>query len=107
MSQLACMFGAWGIGHISDTYGRRLCFFLSGIVSTAGIAVLYISATSPVFMAGKIVIGFAMGMALATGQSYISEIAPLRLRGILLSAYSFCMVSLPQPLNSPLYTHQR
>lgn len=59
----------------------------------AGIAILYISATSPVFLTGKIVNGLALGMALATGGSYVSEISPLRLRGILLSAYTFSMVS--------------
>jgi MFS family permease len=86
------MIGAWGIGQISDAFGRRLCFFLAGLVSVAGIAVLYISSTSPVFLIGKIVTGLALGMALATGGSYVSEVAPLRLRGIMLSAYTFSMV---------------
>ncbi|KAL2851258.1 general substrate transporter [Aspergillus pseudodeflectus] len=89
--QLTTMLGAWSAGHISDTFGRRLGFFLSGLISAAGVAVLYIAATPPVFLVGKMVNGIGLGMALATGQSYISEIAPLQLRGILLSLYSFCM----------------
>ncbi|KAJ5359093.1 uncharacterized protein N7496_011506 [Penicillium cataractarum] len=89
--QLTTMLGAWSAGHISDAFGRRLGFFLSGIISSAGVAVLYSAATSPVFLVGKMVNGIGLGMALATGQSYVSEIAPLELRGILLSLYSFSM----------------
>ncbi|KAJ5553963.1 maltose permease Mal61 [Penicillium frequentans] len=91
LPQLSCMLGAWGIGHFSDWFGRRPCFFLAGLISSAGVALLYIADTSPIFLAGKIVNGFALGMALATGQSYVSEISPMKLRGILLSAYSFSM----------------
>ncbi|KAL2823846.1 general substrate transporter [Aspergillus cavernicola] len=89
--QLTTMVGAWSVGHISDAFGRRLGFFLSGLISSAGVAVLYIADTSPVFLVGKMINGIGLGMALATGQSYVSEIAPLQLRGILLSLYSFCM----------------
>ncbi|KAJ5701164.1 maltose permease Mal61 [Penicillium malachiteum] len=91
LSQIACMIGAWGIGKVSDMYGRRVCFILAGMVGMVGVAVLYIASNSRVFLAGKIVNGLALGMALATGQSYVSEIAPLRIRGILLSAYAFSM----------------
>lgn len=98
------MFGAWSIGHISDWYGRRLSFFTAGVISMAGVAVLYISATPAVFLGGKLINAFAMGIALATGQSYVSEISPVRLRGILLSAYAFCMVrtSTTSPANLQL-----
>ena len=91
LSQVATAIGAFFIATISDRFGRRASFFLSGIISAAGIAVLY-NATHPgTFLAGKMLNGVALGMALATGQTYISEIAPLKARGILLSAYAFCL----------------
>lgn len=34
--------------------------------------------------------GLGLGMAVATGQTYVSEIAPLRIRGLALSVYTIC-----------------
>jgi hypothetical protein len=47
---------------------------------------------SGVFLTGKMVNGIALGMCIATGQTYVSEIAPRALRGITLSAFTFFLV---------------
>jgi MFS family permease len=80
-------------GMLADQFGRRTNFTLSGLFSTAGITILYISSMRGVFLAAKIINVFSLGLAVATGQTYISEIAPTRLRGILLSGYVLCLVS--------------
>lgn len=36
-------------------------------------------------------------LALASGQTYISEISPLKIRGITLASYTFCLVSIILP----------
>ncbi|KAL3486169.1 hypothetical protein BJX62DRAFT_242235 [Aspergillus germanicus] len=84
--------GAFCSGMLADRFGRRTNFTLSGLFSTAGIAVLYISSMRGVFLAGKMINAFGLGLAVATGQTYVSEIAPTRLRGILLSGYVLCLV---------------
>jgi len=93
LAQIAVALGAWFIAYVSDRYGRRVCFFLAGIFSAAGIAVIYAASTPGVFLAGKVINGLSLGMALATGQTYISEIAPRRIRGLLLAAYALFLVS--------------
>lgn len=46
-----------------------------------------------VFLMGKIVLGVALGQLTSTCQTYVSEVAPLKLRGPLLSIFTFAMVS--------------
>ena len=93
LAQVATGIGAWGAGPISDRFGRRISFAVAGLFSVAGVAVVYTAASPGTFLAGKMVNALGLGMALTTGQIYVSEIAPLRIRGVALSAYAFCMVS--------------
>ena len=86
------MIGSTVGGFISDRLGRRVAFLVAACLSAAGFAVVYTANTPGVFLAGKIINGLALGIALTTGQTYVSEITPLPLRGIALSAYTFCMV---------------
>lgn len=92
MAQVCTGFGAWGAGPISDRFGRRVSFCISGIISIAGTAVIYTATTPGAFLGGKMVNAIGLGMALTTGQIYVSEITPLRIRGVALSAYAFSMV---------------
>lgn len=82
-------------GPVQDHFGRRASFLLGAIFSAAGVAVVYTASTPGVFLAGKIVNGLSLGICLTTGQTYISEVTPLQLRGIALSAFTFCMVRGP------------
>ncbi|PYH44692.1 MFS general substrate transporter [Aspergillus saccharolyticus JOP 1030-1] len=91
LSQVATMIGSTVGGFISDRLGRRVAFLVAACLSSAGFAVVYTANTPGVFLAGKIINGLALGIALTTGQTYVSEITPLPLRGIALSAYTFCM----------------
>jgi SP family general alpha glucoside:H+ symporter-like MFS transporter len=93
LAQIATMTGAWSAGPIADRFGRRAAFALGGLISVAGIAVVYTASSPGVFLAGKMVNGIALGMCITTGQTYVSEITPLALRGIALSAFIFFLVS--------------
>jgi SP family general alpha glucoside:H+ symporter-like MFS transporter len=88
------MIGAWTAGPIADRFGRRAAFAVGGLIYMAGIAVVYTASSPGVFLAGKMVNGIALGMCIATGQAYVSEITPLALRGITLSAFTFSLVSM-------------
>lgn len=93
MAQVATMLGATTAGPVQDFLGRRVSFLLGAMVSAAGVAVVYTSTSPGSFLAGKIVNGLSMGLCLTTGQTYISEVTPLPLRGIALSFFTFCMVT--------------
>lgn len=79
------MLGSVSAGHLQDWFGRRSVFMASIIFGTAGIAISYISKTPAEFLGGKIVAGYAVGLVLAGTQTYVSEIAPLPMRGMALS----------------------
>lgn len=81
LAQLATGFGAADAGPISDQFGRRISFGVSGVLSAVGVAILYTSSSQGQFLAGKVVNAVGLGMALTTGQIYISEITPLKIRG--------------------------
>ncbi|KPI39381.1 General alpha-glucoside permease [Cyphellophora attinorum] len=79
------MLGSVSAGHLQDWFGRRSVFLAAIIIGSAGVAVSYISKTPAEFLGGKIVAGYAVGLLLAGTQTYVSEIAPLPMRGLALS----------------------
>ena len=93
VTQLTVMVGAAMTGFLADRLGRRVVFFVGGAISMAGIAVAYMSSTPSIFLAGKMINGLSLGLLTTTGVTYISEITPLHLRGICLSALIFSTVS--------------
>lgn len=62
--------------------------FVAGILSVVGVAIIYTAETSPQYLIGKMVNSLGLGAALAAGQTYISEIAPTKIRGIALAVYT-------------------
>jgi MFS family permease len=80
-----------------DWFGCRFGFLFTAITAAAGVALNFVARNPAEFLGGKMITGFAVGIAMTVGQKYVSEIAPLRMRGIALSFNTICMVSLPQP----------
>ncbi|KAI0143353.1 general substrate transporter [Pestalotiopsis sp. NC0098] len=89
--QLMTGIGAWISGPVADRLGRRWTMFIAGVASVVGVAIIYTSETNGQFLGGKMVNATGLGMALASGQTYISEITPLKIRGITLASYTFCL----------------
>ncbi len=79
-----------------DRFGCRFGFLFTAVTAAAGIALSFVARNPPEFLGGKMITGFAVGIAMTVGQKYVSEIAPLRMRGIALSFNTICMASLPQ-----------
>lgn len=82
----SAVFGSFAAGWIADRIGRRLSFATSFIFSAVGITLEVVATTNALFFAGKFINGWAIGGFIATGFTYIGEIAPTALRGILSSA---------------------
>ncbi|KAI8653680.1 MFS domain-containing protein [Fusarium sp. Ph1] len=90
------MLGAATNGFMQDRFGRKPMFFVGGAISALGAAITYVSSelTSVdqrrgILLVGKFIIGVSMGISMSTCQTYVSEIAPPRLRTILLGFYPF------------------
>ncbi|KAH6950958.1 general substrate transporter [Fusarium avenaceum] len=85
------MLGSVSAGYLQDRFGRRSVFLASSIIAAAGIALTFVSKTPAEFLGGKMTSGFAMGLILAGTQTWVSEIAPLPMRGIALSTYAIML----------------
>ncbi|KAK6079034.1 Alpha-glucosides permease MPH2 [Seiridium cupressi] len=79
------MIGSLAAGWSQDRIGRRMVLAIAIVLACAGIAVAFISSSSAVFLGSKIITGIAVGMMQTVTQTYVSEIAPLPMRGIALS----------------------
>ncbi|KAF9877105.1 maltose permease [Colletotrichum karsti] len=88
------MVGALIGGLFQDRYGRRGSLAVGSFLSAVGVAICFISNLSSdiherrgIFLAGKGFQGGAIGMVMATSQTYMSEILPPNLRGPLLAFF--------------------
>lgn len=97
--QLTTGLGAWISGPVSDRYGRRFTMFMAGVLSIIGVAIVYTAENSPQFLVGKMINSLGLGAALASGQTYVSEITPTKIRGIALAVYTVCLVCNYSPAN--------
>lgn len=82
----SAVIGSLGAGWVADRIGRKwtvLCCY--GLV-LVGITLQVVSTTNEVFFAGKFVAGFPLGGLITVAMTYIGEMAPLALRGILTAA---------------------
>lgn len=88
--------GAILAGSFQDRFGRRPSLALGSFLSAVGVAICYVSNLPPtsqintrraLFFVGKGIQGGAIGMVMATTQTYLSEILPPTLRGPLLAFF--------------------
>lgn len=87
---LARPFGGWLFGLISDRWGRRNAMTLSVTGAASGTLLIAISPTyatvgavaSAILLLARLIQGVAHGGELPSAQTYISEIAPDRRRGL-------------------------
>lgn len=85
------MVGSITGGHLQERVGRRYSMALGSFLSAVGVAIMYVSylpddinARRGVFLAGKGFQGAAIGMVMASVQTYMSEVLPAPLRGSML-----------------------
>ncbi|MFW6690620.1 sugar porter family MFS transporter [Streptomyces sp. MAR4 CNX-425] len=77
--------GATSAGRIADRLGRRRTLGLVGAVFLAGTAMVALAGGYGVLLAGRLVLGLAVGAASATVPVYLSEVSPTEIRGRLLT----------------------
>ena len=84
-------FGAIIAGDIADFIGRRSTIILGCLIFTVGCILETASTGVGVMAAGRIICGAGVGFISAIVILYMSEIAPKKVRGALVSGYQFCI----------------
>lgn len=88
-------FGALIAGDLADYIGRRITIIAGCFIFIVGIVLQTASSTIGLLVAGRLVAGFGVGFVSAIIILYMSEVAPKKVRGAVVSGYQFCiMISL-------------
>lgn len=82
---VGAILGAIAGGLLADRIGRRRSIIAASVAFLAGTGIVVVAADLPVFLAGRVLIGMAIGVASFVVPLYISEIAPSALRGGMVS----------------------
>jgi sugar porter (SP) family MFS transporter len=85
--------GAFGSGKLSDRIGRRSVILITALVFIVGVLGAAFSPTFGFLVVMRFVIGLAVGSASMTVPLYISEVAPPRVRGALVSFNQLAITS--------------
>ncbi|ELZ91995.1 metabolite transport protein [Haloferax mucosum ATCC BAA-1512] len=72
-------------GYLADRWGRKRLVLVSAVVFFVGSLVMAIAPTVEVLVLGRLIDGVAIGFASIVGPLYLSEIAPPKIRGSLVS----------------------
>ncbi|GFZ45611.1 High-affinity glucose transporter RGT2 [Saitozyma sp. JCM 24511] len=85
-------FGAIIAGDIADYFGRRITVISGCIIFIIGCILQTASYTGlGLIVAGRLISGFGVGFISAIIILYMSEIAPRKVRGAIVSGYQFCI----------------
>ncbi|HEY4378710.1 MAG TPA: sugar porter family MFS transporter [Acidobacteriaceae bacterium] len=89
---LGCLIGAAIASVLSDRFGRRKSLMFAAILFTASAASSALAGSIMIFSYARLAGGLAIGLASALTPIYISEIAPYRNRGLLVSLNQLAIV---------------
>lgn len=83
--------GAVVAGDVADIVGRRTTIIAGCLIFSVGV-VLQVAATFyNLLVAGRLIAGLGVGFVSAIIILYMSEIAPKKVRGAVVSGYQFCI----------------
>eukprot|EP01138_Halocafeteria_seosinensis_P002679 gb/GECG01002739.1/.p1 GENE.gb/GECG01002739.1/~~gb/GECG01002739.1/.p1 ORF type:complete len:638 (+),score=62.82 gb/GECG01002739.1/:1-1914(+) len=83
------MIGALFSGCISDRIGRKLVVMLASVIFVGGAVLMGIAQSLFQLLAGRLIVGLAIGQASMIVPMYIAEMAPSRYRGRLVTVNTF------------------
>jgi sugar porter (SP) family MFS transporter len=88
-----CIIGVMVAGAPSDKYGRVKPLIVSALLFAVGVLGAAWSDSIAVFVAFRILAGFAVGISSVISPLYIAEVAPTNRRGFLVSLYQLTIVT--------------
>jgi MFS family permease len=89
---VGCLIGAIISGGLSDRFGRKRLLILSALLFTISSIGTALAGTFTIFVLWRIAGGVAIGLASNLSPMYISEVAPAKIRGSLVSMNQFTIV---------------
>ena len=81
LALLGAVFGTLVAGPLADKYGRKPIIIASCIIYIVGALIVACAQTIPILMLGRLIIGFDIGIDSFLVPVYLSEVAPLQIRG--------------------------
>jgi MFS transporter, SP family, sugar:H+ symporter len=84
-------FGALISGSLADRCGRRSTIIAGCFVFMAGVVIQVAAPNVNALVVGRLVAGFGVGFVSAINILYMSEVAPRKLRGAIVSCYQFAV----------------
>jgi SP family myo-inositol transporter-like MFS transporter 13 len=72
-------------GYLTEKFGRKLVILLASLIFTFGAIVMSIAWNKFVLLFGRFIVGSAIGLASMTIPIYIAEVAPIDIRGRLVT----------------------
>ncbi|SEB11684.1 sugar porter family MFS transporter [Pedobacter hartonius] len=88
---LGCIFGVSFSGKLSDRYGRRIVLIISAVLFLTSAIGCMLSVSFTFLIVFRLVGGLGIGVASMVSPLYISEFAPSRLRGMMVSLYQLAL----------------
>jgi SP family arabinose:H+ symporter-like MFS transporter len=88
---LGCIAGVSVSGKLSDKYGRKLILILSAILFLSSALGCMFSGSFTVLILFRLIGGLGIGVASMVSPLYISEFAPSRFRGMMVSLYQLAL----------------
>lgn len=90
---LGCAVGAFFAGRLADRWGRRSVLIISAVMFLLSAFGSGAATGSLVFVAARVLGGFAVGAASVMSPAYIAEVAPARYRGRLATVQQIAIIS--------------
>lgn len=78
-------------GPMCDSWGRKMSIMICDIIFIVGAIVLATSSHVTQFLVGRVVVGLAISISAIADVSYLTEIAPPRWRGAIVSVNEACV----------------
>jgi sugar porter (SP) family MFS transporter len=90
---LGCALGAFCAGRLGDLWGRRTVLLISSLMFLTSALGAGFATSSFVFVAARVLGGFAVGAASVMSPAYIAEVASARYRGRLATVQQIAIIS--------------
>ncbi|PLB45056.1 MFS general substrate transporter [Aspergillus steynii IBT 23096] len=85
----AVAIGTLGAAYLADKIGRKYTLLIGLVIGYVGITLEVTAKTIELFFVGKFINGVAIGTHTSVAVSYVGEIAPLALRGVMTAICAF------------------
>lgn len=90
---VGAVIGAAANGILSDIYGRKKVIIATAVIFAVGSVICAVSSSIWWLIAGRVIIGLAVGMVNFVIPLYLSEISPQKIRGMLVSLFQLAITA--------------